>query len=138
MQSKYPQAVAFRCGYIPDLAKKIYAGADMFLMPSKSEPCGLAQMIALRYGTVPIVRATGGLKDSIMDYGDPSGKGVGFTFQSYNALDMLGAINRAKAVYEDKKAWNKLIETGMKADFSWKQSAKLYIGLYEELCSWEN
>lgn len=138
MQNKYPEAVSFKCGYIPAYAKRIYAGADMFLMPSKSEPCGLAQMIALRYGTVPIVRATGGLKDSILDYGDPSGEGVGFTFQSYNAMDMLGAVNRAKEVYDDQPKWKKLVETGMKADFSWKQSAKLYIGLYEELCSWEN
>lgn len=137
MQGKYPEAVSFKCGYIPSYAKKIYAGADMFLMPSKSEPCGLAQMIALRYGTVPIVRATGGLKDSILDYGDESGEGLGFTFQSYNALDMLGAINRAKDVFYDKKEWDKLVKRGLKADFSWKQSAKLYIGLYEELCSWD-
>ncbi len=137
MHYKYPEAVSFRCGYDPAYAKRIYAGADMFLMPSKSEPCGLAQMISLRYGTVPIVRATGGLKDSIMDYGDPSGNGIGFTFQSYNALDMLGAIHRAKEVYNDKAAWKKLVVKGLNADFTWKRSAQLYIGLYEELCSWD-
>lgn len=134
MHYRYPDRVSFTCGYIPALASKIYAASDMFLMPSKSEPCGLAQMISLRYGTVPIVRATGGLKDSILDCGDPSGNGVGFTFQTYNALDMLGAIRRAKDLYWDKKNWNALVTRAMKADFSWKQSAKLYIGLYHELC----
>ncbi|MCM1299915.1 MAG: glycosyltransferase, partial [[Eubacterium] siraeum] len=135
MHYRYPDKVAFTCGYIPDLAKKIYAGADMFLMPSKSEPCGLAQMISLRYGTIPIVRATGGLKDSIPDFGEPDGSGLGFTFQSYDALDMLGAVKRATEVYyNDKKAWGSLVTRALKADFSWKQSAKLYIGLYKELC----
>ncbi len=132
MRWKYPDRVAFTCGYVPDLAKRIYAGADMFLMPSKSEPCGLAQMISLRYGTIPIVRSTGGLADSIIDCG--GGEGTGYTFQSYNAHDMLASINRAKDHYWDKKEWNKLIVRAMKADFSWKQSAKLYIGLYRELC----
>lgn len=103
----------------------------MFLMPSKSEPCGLAQMISARYGTIPIVRATGGLKDSIVDYGD---NGIGFTFQSYNAHDMLGAIQRAKEAYDNRMSWGRLVTRAMKADFSWAQSAKLYIGLYKELC----
>lgn len=131
MHYRYPENVSFTCGYIPELARKIYAGADMFLMPSKSEPCGLAQMISLRYGTVPIVRATGGLKDSIIDCGDENG--TGFTFLTYNAHDMLGAITRAKELYGDKRAWGNLVTRALKADFSWKQSAKLYIGLYNEL-----
>ena len=134
MQNRHPGKVSFTCGYVPDLARKIYAGADMFLMPSKSEPCGLAQMISLRYGTIPVVRATGGLKDSIADCGD--GEGTGFTFQDYNAQHMLDALKRAYELYNDKKAWNALTTRAMKADFSWKRSAKLYIGLYEELCSW--
>ena len=100
-------------------------------MPSKSEPCGLAQMISARYGTIPIVRATGGLKDSIVDYGD---NGIGFTFQSYNAHDMLGAIQRAKEAYDYRMSWGRLFTRAMKAAFSWAQSAKLYIGLYKELC----
>ena len=92
-------------------------------------------MIALRYGTVPVVRATGGLKDSIPDYGEPDGSGLGFTFQSYDALDMLGAVRRCvELYYNDKRKWSALVTKGMKADFSWKQSAKLYIGLYKELC----
>ncbi|MCL2696994.1 MAG: glycogen synthase [Oscillospiraceae bacterium] len=134
MKFRYPDKVAFTKGFIPALAKKIYAGADMFLMPSKSEPCGLAQMISLRYGTIPIVRATGGLKDSIVDYGDSGG--TGFTFQTYNSDDMFDAIERAYDAYRDKKAWNLLTSRAMKADFSWSVSAKLYIGLYEELVSW--
>ena len=131
MHWRYPDKVGFYKGYNPQLAKRLYAGADMFLMPSKSEPCGLAQMIAARYGTVPIVRATGGLKDSIIDAGD---EGIGFTFQSYNAHDMLHAIQRAKGMYDNKAEWKKLMTRAMKADFSWEASAKLYIGLYKELC----
>ena len=134
-QNRFPGKVSFVCGYVPDLARMIYAGADMFLMPSKSEPCGLAQMISLRYGTIPVVRATGGLKDSIIDCGDAAG--TGFTFQTYNAHDMLDSIRRAYDAYGDKKAWGALTTRAMKADFSWKQSAKLYIGLYEELYGWE-
>ncbi|MGN0682661.1 MAG: glycogen synthase, partial [Oscillospiraceae bacterium] len=131
MHWRYPDKVGFYRGYNPQLAKRIYAGADMFLMPSKSEPCGLAQMIAARYGTVPIVRATGGLKDSIIDAGDD---GIGYTFQSYNAGDMLNAIRRARECYRNKTEWSKLMTRAMKADFSWASSAKLYIGLYKELC----
>ncbi|MDR2533059.1 MAG: glycogen synthase [Oscillospiraceae bacterium] len=131
---RHPDKVSFTCGYFPPLAKRIYAGSDMFLMPSKSEPCGLAQMISLRYGTVPIVRATGGLKDSIIDCGEKDG--TGFTFLNYDAEDMFGATERAFNAYNDRKAWNALVTRAMKADFSWSVSAKLYIGLYEELISW--
>jgi starch synthase len=134
MKFRYPDKIAFFKGFIPELAKKIYAGSDMFLMPSKSEPCGLAQMISLRYGTIPIVRATGGLKDSIVDFGDENG--TGFTFRTYNPDDMFGAVERAYEAYQDKKAWNALVNRAMKADFSWNVSAKLYVGLYEELVSW--
>jgi len=134
MKYRYPEKVHFTCGFNPLLAKKIYAGADMFLMPSKSEPCGLAQMISLRYGTVPIVRATGGLKDSIVDCGDKNG--TGFTFLNCDADDMFGAVERAYNAYQDSKTWNSLVNRAMKADFSWSVSAKLYIGLYEELLSW--
>jgi starch synthase len=134
MHYRHPEKVSFTNGYIPPLAKKIYAGADMFLMPSKSEPCGLAQMISLRYGTIPIVRATGGLKDSIIDCGEDGG--TGFTFLTYDAGDLYNAIERAYDMYNDKKAWNALVGRAMKADFSWSVSAKLYVGLYEELLSW--
>ena len=100
MAAKYPDKVGIEIGFIPALARKIYAGADIFLMPSKSEPCGLSQMVALRYGTVPIVRETGGLRDSITDSGD--GQGNGFTFKTYNAHDMLGAIRRSLGAYDNK------------------------------------
>ncbi len=128
---RYPGQCGVKIGFIPELAHKIYAGADMFLMPSKSEPCGLSQMIALRYGTVPIVRVTGGLADSISDSGD--GEGNGFTFRSYNAHDMLDACLRAKAVYENKDDWSALVKRALKCDFSWERSAQSYIGLYEEM-----
>lgn len=126
---KYPDKVGLRIGFVPELARKIYAGADMFLMPSKSEPCGLSQMVALRYGTVPIVRETGGLRDSITDCGD--GKGNGFTFKSYNAHDMLDAIRRALTLYYNGD-WNELILRALNCDFSWGRSANAYIRLYKE------
>lgn len=131
MQDKYPQNVRFIAGFLPALAHKIYAGADMFLMPSKSEPCGLAQMIAARYGTAPIVRETGGLKDTIRDFGGENGNG--FTFKTYNAHDMLSAVQRAKACYDNKEQWAALQQVAMSSDFTWGKSAKEYIDLYKSI-----
>lgn len=131
MKSKYPDRVALVLGFIPALAKKIYAASDMFLMPSKSEPCGLAQMISLRYGTIPIVRETGGLRDSIFDCGSLSGNG--FTFKTYNAYDMLDAIRRAKNLYYDSANWEGLVKYAMSCDNSWKKSAASYVELYKEV-----
>jgi starch synthase len=131
MKHKYPDNLAVIIGFIPQLARRVYAGADLFLMPSKSEPCGLAQMVSLRYGTVPIVRETGGLYDSIKDFGDPYGNG--YTFKSYNAHDMLGALLRAKGAYLDKKGWEEKVKTAMDSDFSWAKSAGEYIKLYNKL-----
>lgn len=131
MANKYPDKLAVRIGFVPSLARKIYAGADLFLMPSKSEPCGLSQMVALRYGTVPIVRETGGLRDSISDSGD--GQGNGFTFKTYNAHDMLGAIRRGLGAYADKEYWDKLVVRAMECDCSWGKSANEYIKMYKEL-----
>ncbi|MBE6750042.1 MAG: glycogen synthase GlgA [Ruminococcaceae bacterium] len=131
MAEKYPDKVAFKLGFIPKLAHKIYAGADIFLMPSQSEPCGLAQMIALRYGTIPLVRQTGGLNDTITDSGD--GLGNGFTFNSYNAHDMQNSVWRALEGYADKEGWQILKERAMKCDNSWKTSANSYIRLYKEM-----
>lgn len=128
MQHRYGGRVGVKIGFIPSLARKIYAGADVFLMPSKSEPCGLAQMVAARYGTLPIVRETGGLKDSIRDMGGPEGNG--FTFKTYNAHDMLSAILRAKALYDNKDAWTNSMKSAMGCDFSWKKSAKDYVNMY--------
>ena len=131
MQSRYSDRVSVSLGFIPELSRKIYAGADMFLMPSQSEPCGLAQMIAMRYGTIPIVRETGGLRDTVRDCGGE--KGNGFTFKTYNAHDMLDACIRAKTAYEDKRKWNAIVKRDMTEDFSWANSADTYIKLYHEL-----
>ena len=131
LAQRYPEKVGLCLGFIPDLARKIYAGADFFLMPSKSEPCGLSQMVALRYGTIPIVRETGGLRDSVTDSGD--GEGNGFVFSSYNAHDMLYAIKRAVAGYEDKKGWPILVKRAMDSDNSWGKSANDYIKMYKEI-----
>lgn len=131
LQEKYPDKVGLRVGFIPDIAHKIYAGADMFLMPSKSEPCGLSQMLALRYGTIPIVRETGGLKDSITDCGD--GEGNGFTFKSYDPYDMLGAIYRAIDVYNNPDDWKVLTKRALDCDMSWGKSANEYIRMYRSL-----
>ena len=132
MAWKYPDRFSVRIGFSPDLAHRICAGADMCLMPSQSEPCGLAQMVSLRYGTIPIVRETGGLKDSIIECG--GGDGNGFTFKTYNAHDMLDATVRARALYDNKEAWAGLVDHAFKEDFSWARSAELYLGLYRELC----
>ncbi|MBE6842698.1 MAG: glycogen synthase GlgA [Ruminococcus sp.] len=131
MAYRYPDKVSVNIGFIPEIARKIYAGADMFLMPSQNEPCGLAQMISMRYGTIPIVRETGGLRDSVRDCGDENGNG--FTFKTYNAHDMLNSCLRAKSLYEDKKKWKKLVTLAMKEDFSWDKSSEKYIVLYKEL-----
>ncbi len=128
MQRRHPQQVAFTCGFMPTLSRQIYAGADFFLMPSQSEPCGLAQMIALRYGTIPIVRSTGGLADSIIDWDTPGG-GCGFTFQSYNADDMLGAVRRARGLYHSEYR-AEMLPRALKCDFSWRRSAKQYMAMY--------
>lgn len=116
-----------------ELASRIYAGADLFLMPSISEPCGLAQMISLRYGTIPIVRETGGLKDSILPYNTETRTGNGITFGSVNAQDMICAVKRAIALYWDKDHWENLVANGINSDFSWKTSSKEYMKLYKEL-----
>jgi starch synthase len=131
MAQKYPDKVGLKIGFNPQLAHRIYAGADIFLMPSQSEPCGLAQMVALRYGTIPIVRETGGLNDTISDSGD--GIGNGFTFKSYNAHDMLNTVWRALEGYSDKQGWQTLKERAMRCDNSWGTSANAYIKLYKEI-----
>jgi starch synthase len=129
----HPGRTAVTIGFNEPLARKIYAGTDVFLMPSKSEPCGLSQMIALRYGTVPIVRATGGLRDTINDFGGDFGNG--FNFQSYNAYDMLDAIGRAHRDFQDKEKWDNHVQIAMECDFSWGRSANEYIRLYRQMLS---
>lgn len=129
----YPGKVAAKLMFDADLAQKMYAGADVLLMPSQSEPCGLAQMIAMRYGTVPLVRETGGLKDTVQPFIADEGTGNGFTFAEYNAQDMLYVIRQAEKTYADKKQWAKLMANGMNTDVSWDVPAKQYMALYEKL-----
>jgi starch synthase len=133
MAYRFPERVSVTIGFVPSLSRRIYSACDMFLMPSQSEPCGLAQMISLRYGTIPIVRETGGLRDSITDAGDFEHGGNGFTFKTYNAYDMLDATRRAHTLYDDKENWEKLKLFAMSCDNSWAKSAELYQGLYREL-----
>ncbi len=135
MASKYPEKLAVKIGFVPTLASKIYGGSDIFLMPSQSEPCGLSQMFALRYGSVPIVRATGGLRDSVQDSGDNEGNG--FVFEDYNAHDMLHTIRRALEGYQDKEGWAILRKRAMECDYSWGRSANEYIKLYKSLIKGE-
>ncbi len=131
---KYPGQVSANICYSDELAHKVYAGADAYLMPSAFEPCGLSQLIALRYGTVPIVRETGGLKETVIPYNEFEQTGVGFSFANYNGDDMLYTINYAKKIYfEKKRDWNKIIERGMKVDHSWKKSRSEYEDLYNYL-----
>lgn len=130
---RYPEKCGVMLAFNKALAKRIYASADIFLMPSKSEPCGLAQMIASRYGTVPVVRETGGLYDTIKPYNPETGEGNGVTFVTYNAHDMLNAVHRVTALYGDRSKWESLVANAMKADFSWDASAKRYLDMYENL-----
>ena len=126
---KYPSKCRAVIAYNKDLSTKIYSGADMFLMPSVSEPCGLSQMIASRYATVPIVRETGGLYDSIKPYGNG---GNGFTFASCNPYDMLYVLHEALDVYKKEEEWKALMKKAATTDFSWSRSAEDYKKLYEE------
>src|SRR5699024_7058259 len=117
-----------------ELSHRVYAGADMLLMPSKFEPCGLSQMIAMRYGTLPIVRETGGLRDSVVPYNQITGEGTGFTFANYNAHEMKATIERALSVYiNEPETWNKLVRNAMAADFGFERSAEGYARLYIDL-----
>ena len=135
LAQRHPDKCGVMLAFDKLLAKQIYASADMFLMPSKSEPCGLAQMIASRYGTIPIVRETGGLYDTIRPYITSDGSGNGFTFKTYNAHDMLDAVRRALSLYSDKDEWLRLVANAMKMDFSWNASAKKYLEMYETVIS---
>lgn len=131
-----PNQVSANICYAADLAQQLYASADAFLMPSGFEPCGLTQLISFRYGTVPIVRETGGLRDTVEAYNAFEGTGTGFSFTNYNADDMLHVINYAKDVFfQDRKAWDQIVARGMKKDFSWKESAKKYEEVYTYVIS---
>lgn len=130
-QDKYPGTMAARIEFDPALSQRMYAAADMFLMPSKFEPCGLSQIIAMRYGTLPIVRETGGLKDTVIPYNEFTGKGTGFSFSNFNGDEMGDAVFRAARLFWDNRdAWNQLVTQAMSQDFSWTRSADKYLDLY--------
>lgn len=130
---RFPEKISANLRFDNSLAHRIYAASDLFLMPSLFEPCGLGQMISLRYGTLPIVRETGGLKDTVISYNEISGEGNGFSFTNYNSRDMLCTIRRALKVYKDKEVWNKLQRAAMTSDYSWQSSAGKYMDLYLSL-----
>jgi starch synthase len=132
-QHKYPDNLSVNIKYDAQLADQIYAGSDLFLMPSRFEPCGLSQLISFRYGTIPIVRETGGLNDTVVSYNEETGEGTGFSFSNYNAHDMLHTIERAVSFYEQKGVWNKLVNRVMDLNYSWHNSAKKYSKLYNNL-----
>jgi len=128
--AKYKGRVHARVGYDEAFARRIYAGSDLFLMPSQYEPCGLGQMISMRYGTVPVARNTGGLADTIRDYDALRGEGTGFLFDEYRPKALRDCLKRALCVFVDKRRWRKMVVSAMKTDFSWESSAKQYIALY--------
>ena len=131
---KYGKDVSANIFYSEELSHKIYAACDAFLMPSLFEPCGLSQLMSLRYGTLPIVRETGGLKDTVQPYNEYENTGTGFSFSNYNAHEMMGTVRYAEhVIYDKKRDWNKMVERAMKADFSWKASAEKYQQLYNDL-----
>lgn len=133
--SIYPNKVSANITFDSALAQQIYASSDMFLMPSLFEPCGIGQMLAMRYGTLPIVRETGGLKDTVNPYNKFTGEGNGFSFKNYNAHEMLYCIQRAMELYKDKGKWRHLVISAMNTDSSWKKSAREYIKTYHEMLS---
>jgi starch synthase len=133
MAKKFSGLVFFSSRFDEELAHQIYAGADIFLMPSKFEPCGIGQMISFRYGTVPVVYKTGGLADTVIDYEFNTKKGSGFVFTKYNEAELFLALKRASELYAEEKKWHELFERIMRLNFSWKESARKYVGLYEKV-----
>ena len=131
LQKQFPQRIAVKVAYDNTIAHKIEAGADMFLMPSRYEPCGLNQIYSLKYGTVPIVRATGGLDDTIDPWDARTGKGTGFKFSEYSGESLLLTIKAALQAFRDEASWQVLMRNGMTRDFSWGASAKEYVKVYE-------
>ena len=129
---KKPRQVSVTLGFDAKLANRIYAGSDVFLMPSRYEPCGLGQLISLRYGTVPLVRKTGGLADTVSNYNPKTGLGNGFVFTEYSSKALLKCARAAVTAYGGKRAWKRLVTNGMNGDFSWDRSAREYVKLYRK------
>ena len=135
-ERRYPDQLRTIIGFDNTLAHKIQAGCDMFLMPSRFEPCGLTQMYALKYGTVPIVRATGGLADTISEFVPASGRGNGFSFREYKPGELVAAARRATEVFKNREAWARLMSNGFAADFSWSAAARHYMALFQRIANW--
>ena len=134
LEGRYPDRFKCYIGYSDPIAQKIYAGCDLFLMPSKFEPCGLGQMIAMRYGTLPVVRETGGLKDTVTPYNQYTGYGTGFTFTNFNSYDLKEVMYLAIYLYNNnREAFNKMVKYAMEKDYSWKASAAVYLELFNNL-----
>ncbi|MFY9378595.1 MAG: glycogen synthase GlgA [Peptococcia bacterium] len=131
--AKYPDKLGIFLGFSEELARKIYAGSDLYLMPSKFEPCGISQLIAMRYGSVPVVRETGGLKDTVQPYNEFTGEGNGFGFKNYNAHELLFTVQKALKYYKKPEIWKNIVRNCLKSDFSWKRSAQEYSNLYHNL-----
>lgn len=137
-RNRFRNSLSVVLGFNDEMARKIYAGCDFFLMPSRYEPCGLGQMIALRYGSIPIVRGTGGLVDTVIDYTSSKTNGNGFVFHEFSKVSFLDALIRALSVYDNKVEWQELIQRAMKGDFSWSRSSQLYFDLYQRVSKAEN
>ncbi|MGH7839499.1 MAG: glycogen synthase, partial [Candidatus Binataceae bacterium] len=131
LAAKYPARLGLKIGFDNALAHQIEAGADMFLMPSRYEPCGLNQIYSLRYGTVPVVRATGGLDDTVENFDASTQRGTGFKFEAYDGRAMMECLGRALETFRNAKTWRIIMTNGMARDFSWKASAAAYVTLYE-------
>jgi starch synthase len=133
LHERFPEKISVRITYDETLSHKVEAGSDIYLMPSRYEPCGLNQIYSLKYGTVPVVRATGGLDDTIEEWNPETRTGTGFKFQGYFADDYLKAVQRALATFKDKEAWQILMRNGMAQDYSWAKPSKEYIQVYKEV-----
>jgi starch synthase len=131
LASRYPERIGTRIGFDDALAHRIEGGADLFLMPSRFEPCGLNQMYSLRYGTLPLVRETGGLYDTVRNFDESTGSGTGFTFAEYSPQALLSTLRWALQTYENRPAWRRMQAAGMREDFSWGASAREYVKVYE-------
>jgi starch synthase len=131
LAARYPERIAAKIAFDEAMAHRIEGGADLFLMPSRFEPCGLNQMYSLRYGTVPLVRATGGLYDTVQDFDAATGSGTGFTFEEYSSQALLATLRRALGVYEDRAAWRRMQIAGMEENFSWDAAAREYVKVYK-------
>jgi len=133
LKTRFPDKLAVQLKFDNRLAKLIYAGSDIFLMPSRFEPCGLGQMIAMKYGSIPLVRKTGGLSDTVENLSPEGKKGTGFVFEHYGAEDLLFILRRAVEAFNQPKIWKELVQRAMTQDFSWDQSARQYLDLYRQI-----